>query len=235
MRLQKYLADCGVASRRNAEKLILEGKVKLNGTTITELGVKVDPDTDIVQYMGQTVKPAETLVYIMLHKPEGYVCTAKDQFDRPAVVDLVKDVPARVFPVGRLDYDTSGLLLLTNDGDLTYRLTHPKHNIEKVYIAKILGKPSPEAIEAFKTGVDIGGYITAACNFEVLNSDEKHSNVRITLHEGKNRQVRKMCDAINHHVVFLKRIATGKLFLGELKRGQYRALTKNEISYLKSL
>ncbi len=235
IRLQKYLSDCGIASRRKSEEFISCGRVAVNGETVTELGTKIDTATDVVTFDGNTVKNKEKLVYIMLHKPDGYVTTSKDQFGRPAVVDLLKDVPERVFPVGRLDYDTSGLLLLTNDGDLTFKLTHPKHNIEKVYMARLFGRPTETELARFRSGLEIEGRMTAPSKIEIVKDDGRFCSVKITIVEGRNRQVRKMCEAINHKVAVLKRVATGKLFLGDLPKGRYRHLTEAEISYLKKL
>ena len=183
IRLQKYLADCGVASRRKAEVLITEGRVSVNGTIITELGTKVD-DNDVICFDGKRVKREEQMVYILLNKPAGYVTTVKDQFQRPTVVDLVK-VDERVFPVGRLDYDTSGLLILTNDGSLTYRLTHPKFKIKKVYKALIKGIPSKEKIEKFEKGLKIENYVTSPAKFEIIKSIDNTSIVEIAIYEGK--------------------------------------------------
>ena len=209
-RLQKFLAEAGVASRRRAEELIAQGKVKVNGRVVTEMGLKIDPEKDEVSYLDRKISKKDTkLVYLMLHKPVGYVTTAKEQFGRPAVVDLIKGVNARIFPVGRLDYDTSGLLLLTNDGDLTYKLTHPKHDVEKTYIAKL------QILEREKDG--------------------RFCTAEIVIHEGRNRQVRKMCESIKHPVAQLQRVATGELTLGDLPKGKYRHLTEKEIRYLKRL
>jgi len=234
VRLQKYLADAGVASRRKAEELILAGKVQVNGVTVTELGTKVDDKVDSVFYNGKRVINNEPMVYIMLNKPEGFVTTVKDQFDRPTVLDLVK-IKERVFPVGRLDYDTSGLLILTNDGDLTYKLTHPKHNVEKTYVAKLYGTPDEEAKRKFRNGIMLDGRKTEYAKIEVLEESGKFSVCRITITEGRNRQVRRMCEAVKHPVASLKRVSTGELELGELKKGQYRHLTEKEVKYLKSL
>ena len=232
MRLQKYLADAQVASRRKAEEMILEGRVSVNGEVITQLGTKVE-DGDRVEVDGKEVHPADKLVYIMLHKPEGYVTTAKEQFGRPAVLDLV-DCGYRVYPVGRLDYDTSGLLLLTNDGELTYRLTHPKHNVNKTYIAMVEGVPTAEEMKKFSLGLVIDDYKTAPAKISIIKKG-KYTALKIIIHEGKNRQVRKMCAAIGHEVKYLKRVSTGKLDLGSLEKGKYRYLTEDEIKYLKSL
>lgn len=235
MRLQKYLAECGVASRRKSEELILGGLVAVNGVIVTELGIKVDTNKDVVTYKGEKVALSQKLVYIMLHKPEGYITTSKDQFERPTVLDIVTDVSERIYPVGRLDYDTSGLLIMTNDGDLTYKLTHPKHDIEKTYIARVLGVPSEESLEKFRNGLIIDDYKTSKAKIEIIKDEGRVSSLKIVIKEGKNRQVRKMCEAIGHKTIALKRIATGKIFLGDLKRGQYRDLTKGEVSYLKNL
>ncbi len=235
LRLQKFLAEAGIASRRKAEQFIVMGKVEVNGKVVTELGTKIDTEKDTVLYEHKKVVLKQKLIYIMLHKPEGYVTTVKDQFQRATVIDLLKGVTERVYPVGRLDYDTSGLLLLTNDGDLTYRLTHPKHNIEKTYEAKLFGTPSEQNIIQFHRGVSIDGKKTEPAKLEILQKGEKYSIVRIVIQEGRNRQVRKMCDAIKHPVSQLKRIGTGKLFLNDLEKGKYRYLTEKEIQYLKNL
>lgn len=235
-RLQKFLAEAGVASRRKAEELIAAGKVKVNGRVVTELGTKIDPKKDQVLYMDQPVDTKNVMhVYIMLHKPEGYVTTTKEQFGRPGVMDLVKDIDARIFPVGRLDYDTSGLLLLTNDGDLTYKLTHPKHDVEKTYIARLYGTPDDMDLQKFRRGVEIDGRRTKPAKIQILEKGERQSTVEIVLHEGRNRQVRKMCEAIRHPVAQLKRVATGDLKMGDLPKGKYRHLTAKEVKYLKSL
>lgn len=231
MRLQKYLALSGVASRRKAEELIISGKVSVNGKKVTELGTKVFGD-EVVEVDGKKVSLEEQKVYIMLNKPAGYVTTVKDQFGRPAVLDLVKDVRERVYPVGRLDYDTSGLLLLTNDGEFAYKLTHPKHEVNKVYIAEVSGIPDETDIAAFKKGISIGGYITSPAELNILQKNGKNSTVKITIHEGKNRQVRKMCEAVGHPVLKLKRVAIGNLMLGELPEGKWRSLSTQEIGAL---
>ncbi|WP_304507458.1 pseudouridine synthase [Anaerotignum sp.] len=235
-RLQKFLAEAGVASRRKAEELIAAGKIKVNGKVITELGTKVDPQKDEVLYQDKKVSKKEVeMVYIMLHKPEGYVTTAKEQFGRPGVMDLIRDVKERIFPVGRLDYDTSGLLLLTNDGDLTYKLTHPKHDVEKTYTAKLYGTPDDMDLQKFRRGVFIDGRKTKPAKIQILEKGDRQSVVEIVIHEGRNRQVRKMCEAIKHPVAQLKRVATGELKLGDLPRGKYRHLTPKEVKYLKGL
>ena len=197
MRINKYIALCGVASRRKAEELILAGRVTVNDEVMTELSYKVDEENDIVKVDDKLIKEENKLVYILLNKPEGYITTVKDQFDRPSVLDLVSDIKERVYPIGRLDYETSGLLLLTNDGDLTYKLTHPKHEVDKTYVARVKGKLTKEEIERFKTGLKIEDYTTAPAKLKVIKYDEQRDSslLEIKIHEGKNRQVRKMCKA----------------------------------------
>ena len=237
MRINKYIALCGVASRRKAEELILAGRVTVNDEVMTELSYKVDEENDIVKVDDKLIKEENKLVYILLNKPEGYITTVKDQFDRPSVLDLVSDIKERVYPIGRLDYETSGLLLLTNDGDLTYKLTHPKHEVDKTYVARVKGKLTKEEIERFKTGLKIEDYTTAPAKLKVIKYDEQRDSslLEIKIHEGKNRQVRKMCKAINHPVLRLRRSAMGKIKIGDCEIGKYRFLTEDEIKYLKNL
>ena len=233
MRINKYIALCGVASRRKAEELILAGRVTVNDEVMTELSYKVDEENDIVKVDDKLIKEENKLVYILLNKPEGYITTVKDQFDRPSVLDLVSDIKERVYPIGRLDYETSGLLLLTNDGDLTYKLTHPKHEVDKTYVARVKGKLTKEEIERFKTGLKIEDYTTAPAKLKVIKYDEQRDSslLEIKIHEGKNRQVRKMCKAINHPVLRLRRSAMGKIKIGDCEIGKYRYLTEDEIKY----
>ena len=237
MRINKYIALCGVASRRKAEELILAGKVKVNENIVKELSYQVDEENDVVKVDDKIIKEENKLVYILLNKPEGYITTVKDQFDRESVLDLVTDIKERVYPIGRLDYETSGLLLLTNDGDLTYKLTHPKHEVDKTYVARVKGKLTPDEIKMFKSGLKIEDYVTAPAKLKVIRYDEKTnvSLLEIKIHEGKNRQVRKMCKAINHPVLRLKRTAMGKIRIGECEIGKYRYLTEDEVKYLKSI
>ncbi|QUH20736.1 pseudouridine synthase [Alkaliphilus sp. B6464] len=234
MRLQKFLATCGVASRRKSEELIISGRVKVNGNIITEMGFKVNPDIDNVFVDDKNVVLEERKVYIMLNKPTGYVTTVAEQFNRKKVTDLV-DVPYRIFPVGRLDYNTSGLLILTNDGELTFRLTHPKFKVEKVYVAKIKGVPTKDELTAFENGLEIENYITAPSKIKILKELNGNCVVEITIREGRNRQVRKMCDTIGHPVLELKRIKMGRIHLGNLEVGNWRYFTEREIDYLKQL
>ena len=235
IRLQKFLAECGIASRRKCEELILEGKVTVNGETITLLGTKVNPDKDVVTYNGKVVKLSkEEYVYILLNKPIGYVTTAKDQFQRDCVLDIVK-VKERVVPVGRLDMYTSGALILSNDGDFVYKITHPKHEITKTYTVTLKGIVSKQDIEKLENGVEIDdGYITRPAQAKIMKIDEEKdiSRVEIIIHEGKNRQVRKMCEAIGKKVLALHRAKIGNIGVKDLKIGQWRFLKKNEVEIL---
>lgn len=234
MRLQKFLAKAGLASRRKSEEIISSGRVRVNGQLVTEMGFKINPKTDQVTVDRKLIKLREEKVYILLNKPKGYVTTVSDQFNRKKVVDLV-NVDYRIFPVGRLDYNTSGLLILTNDGQLTYKLTHPKFEIPKVYMAKIQGRPSKEKLAQFERGLKIENYITSPAKIELIKKMNSHSQVRITIREGRNRQVRKMCHAIGHPVLELKRIQMGSLKLGDLELGRWRYLSDKEVGYLKGL
>lgn len=235
MRLQKYLASCGVASRRKCEELILNGKIEVNGKTVFELGTKVNPDKDEVKYNGKVVKLEDEKIYILLNKPIGYVTTAKEQFGRDMVLDLVK-VNKRIVPVGRLDMYTSGALILTNDGDFVNKLTHPSHEIDKTYNVTLKGIVSKEEIEKLQNGVEIDdGYVTKPAKVKILKIDEekKISRIQITIHEGKNRQVRKMCEAVGKRVLALHRCKIGTLDVKELKLGEWRYLSKREVESFK--
>ncbi|WP_101772932.1 pseudouridine synthase [Peptostreptococcus faecalis] len=236
MRINKYIATSGVASRRKAEELILQGRVSVNGKKIDSLGYQVDEKNDIVYVDEKQIKLEEKKIYIVLNKPEGYITTSKDQFGRKNVIDLVKDIKERIYPVGRLDYETSGLLIMTNDGDITYKITHPKYEVNKVYIASVKGIPTDKEIHDFENGLEIDDYITSKASLKVVKKDtiKKYSVCRVIIHEGHNRQVRKMFDAIGHPVMNLKRVQEGKIKLGDLKPGEYRHLTKEEENYLKS-
>jgi 23S rRNA pseudouridine2605 synthase len=237
MRINKYIASCGIASRRKAEELITENRVKVNGKIINELSFQINENEDKVEVDGKIIGLEEELVYIMLNKPEGYVTTVKDQFDRKSVIDLVKDIDARVYPIGRLDYETSGLLLLTNDGDLTYKLTHPKHEVDKTYIATVKGIPTQGEIANFEKGLYIEDYKTSPAKIKIVkqNTEKNYAVCEIKIHEGRNRQVRKMCKAINHPVMNLRRKAMGKIVLRDVEIGKYRHLTSEEVNYLKKL
>lgn len=235
MRLQKYMALCGVASRRKAEELILEGVVKVNNKVIQELGLTVDPDKDIIKVNDKRIVAEGRKVYIMLNKPVGFVTTLKDEKDRRIVTDLIEGVKERIYPVGRLDADTTGLLILTNDGDLAYKLTHPSNEVMKRYIAIVEGVPNKWELEKFRSGLIIDGKPTAEAFIKIAKRYEDESVLDIAIHEGRNRQVKKMCESINHPVKKLKRIAIGNLELGGLNLGNWRYLEESEVEYLKKL
>lgn len=232
-RLQKYLAECGVASRRKCEELILQGKVKVNNQIVTELGVKVNLEKDIVKFEDKEIKPTSKMVYILLNKPIGYVTTADDQFGRDTVLDLVK-VKERIVPVGRLDMYTSGALILTNDGDFVYKVTHPKHEIEKTYTVTVKGIIKNEEVEQIRKGVKIDDYITKPAKVKILKTDiEKNiSRLEIVIHEGKNRQVRKMCESVGKKVLALHRSKIGKIGVKDIELGKWRYLKDREIQEL---
>ena len=231
-RLQKYLAEAGIASRRKAEELILAGQVKVNGKVVTELGTKVNSDRDKVYFQNELVKLKKKKIYILLNKPAGYISATKDQFDNPSVLHLVDNIKERLFPVGRLDKDTTGALLLTNDGDFSYHLTHPKHEVSKTYIAEVAGRPTDEEMRLFMKGVYIDGKKTYPAKIRIVKEMKKNSIVEIIIHEGRNRQVKKMCEEIGHKVVSLQRAAIGGLTVEGLKEGSWRHLTPKEIEKL---
>lgn len=233
-RLQKYMASCGLASRRKCEEMILSGEVKVNGVVVTELGTRVNPVEDKVEYKGCLIKKEENKVYIILNKPEGYITSAKDEKGRKTVLDLVK-VNERIYPIGRLDYDSSGLILLTNDGDIYNKIIHPREELNKKYIAVVKGEVSKKDIDTFNKGIDIGGYVTAPASLEVLSYENGESTVEVCIHEGKNRQIRKMCTAINHEVLSLNRVSIGEIQLKYLKKGEWRELTTEELNYIRNL
>lgn len=233
IRLQKYLANCGIASRRKCEDLILEGKISVNGLVVKELGTKIDSNVDKVTYCGKQVVNQDDFVYILLNKPIGYVTTSKDQFNRDTVLDLVK-VKARVVPVGRLDMYTSGALILTNDGDFIYKVTHPKHEITKTYTVTLKGIIDNQSVDKLRNGVEIDDYITRPAKVRILKTDEEKdiSRLEITIHEGKNRQVRKMCEAVGRKVLALHRSKIGDINVKDLKLGQWRYLSDFEVNRL---
>ena len=229
-RLQKYLASAGIASRRKCEELILQGKIEVNGKIITELGTKVT-EHDVVKYNGKIVEPEEEKVYILLNKPIGYVTTAHEQFGRDKVLDLVK-INKRIVPVGRLDMYTSGALILTNDGELVNKLTHPKNEVEKTYNVTVKGRITETEINQLKKGVIIDeDYLTKPAKVKILKIDDEKdiSRIQIIIHEGKNRQVRKMCEAIDKKVLALHRSKIGNIDVKNLKIGQWRYLTIKEL------
>lgn len=235
IRLQKYMASSGVASRRACEKLIEEGRVKVNGSVVTQLGTSVDPAKDQVEVDGQLIQAVTEMVYILLNKPPGFVTTAKDQFGRKTVLDLLKGLETRVYPVGRLDYQTSGLLILTNDGDLTLKLTHPKHEVYKTYVATVEGHVETHALNQLENGVDIGDFVTSKAQVSLIKATATESIVKIAIKEGKYRQVRRMFEAVGHPVTALQRTELGKLNLSGLREGDWRHLETAEIQYLQNL
>ena len=235
VRLQKYLAENGIASRRKSEEFILQGKVKVNGKIVNELGTKVDDKIDIVEFNGKIIKNKnKDYVYILLNKPIGYVTTVKDQFNRDTVIDLVK-INRRIVPVGRLDMYTSGALILTDDGDFVYKVTHPKNEIEKTYTVTLIGIITKEEIEKLEKGVIIDeNYKTKPAKVKILKIDEEKNNSRIfiTIHEGKNRQIRKMCNAINRKVIALHRSKIGNIDVKNVEIGKWRYLSQKEVEEL---
>lgn len=233
MRLQKYLAMCGVASRRAAEEIILQGRVKINGEKCTVLGTKVT-DGDIVSLDGEEIRLEEKKYYIMLNKPVGYMTTVSDEEGRPTVMDLISDISKRIYPVGRLDCNTEGLLLMSNDGDFTYKITHPKHKLNKTYEVFVSGKAEKNAIRKLEQGVFIDGKKTAPAVVDIVDFGKNSALLTITIHEGRNRQVRKMCASVGFKVMGLKRISEGGLSLGNLPLGKWRHLTEAEVKRILS-
>ena len=246
IRLQKVLSQAGIASRRAAEKLIADGRVTVNGATVREMGTKADPAADDIRVDGRRVKGPERLRYILLNKPPGYVTTRSDPRRRPTVIDLLGGVHEYVYPVGRLDYDTEGLLLLTNDGDLAARLTHPRHGVARTYEARVAGVPDEHNVERLRAGIPLDGRRTLPADVELLTRgpagpakagrdgrDKRDSVLRITIREGRNRQVRRMCEAVGHPVRALRRVRIGPLSDRRLKPGEWRDLTSQEIAILR--
>ena len=234
-RLQKYLAHAGIASRRTCEEIITAGGVKVNGQVVREMGIKIDPVTDVIEVNGKRVGEKEEKIYLILNKPQGYVSTLRDPQGRPKVTDLVKEVGKRVYPVGRLDFETEGLLILTNDGEITYALTHPKHEIGKTYIAQVKGLPDKDKIKRFQKGLRLADGPTAPAKVKFLKKLGSNVLLEITIYEGRNRQVRRMCETIGHPVLHLKRVSMGFLNLDNLATGKYRLLTKTEVKKLLAL
>jgi len=233
IRLNKYLAECGVGSRRECDALISDGQVKVNGKT-AGLGYMVK-DGDRVTVRDKRVGDKQKLYYIMLNKPKGCVTTVKDDLGRKTVMDYVSKISARLYPVGRLDYDTEGLLLLTNDGELSNRLTHPRNEINKTYVCRLSGVLQESERASLEKGVIIDGVKTAPAKVKILEQNQHHTRCEVTIHEGRNHQIKKMFEAVGKEVEFLKRVAVGDLRLGGLKRGEYRFLNDFEIEYLKNM
>lgn len=234
MRLNKYIADAGICSRRKADELIANGNVRVNGAVVKELGCQVE-EGDMVSVNGTKIESAGKKVYVAVNKPMGYITSMDDEKDRATVAELVADIPERLFPVGRLDYNTTGLLIMTNDGQLTYTLTHPKHEVYKTYVAKVAGVLSDTRLAKLRKGVDIGGFVTSPAKVKVIKQLPRHAIVEISIREGKNRQVRKMFAAVGNKVQELQRTAIGEIRLGRLMEGHYRKLNREEIEYLKKL
>lgn len=244
IRLQKVLAQAGIASRRAAEKLIADGRVMVNGKTVTEMGIKVDPATDKVKVDGRLVKAAQQLRYILLYKPAGFVTTRSDPQRRRTVIDLLRGVREYVYPVGRLDYDTEGLIILTNDGELAATLTHPRHGVERTYEARVAGMPNEEDLDRLREGIPLDGHRTLPAEAVLVNrrggdarapNEDREGLVRLTIREGRNRQVRRMLEAVGHPVRELTRTRIGPITDRYLKPGAWRDLTPAEVKTLKNL
>lgn len=234
IRLQKYLAEAGVASRRKCEEYIIQGKIRVNNEIVTTLGTKINPKIDIVYYNNELISLKENKYYILLNKPIGYVTTAKDQYNRDTVLDLIKGIDVRLVPVGRLDMYTSGALILTNDGKFVYHITHPKHEVKKTYNVTLRGVVTKQEISTLESGVKIENYVTKPAKVTVLKIDKDKciSRLEITIHEGKNRQVRKMCEQIDKKVIALHRSKIGDLSVKDMEIGTWRYLKKEEINKL---
>jgi len=232
-RLQKIMSKAGHASRRHAEKLIMEGRVKVNGVVVTNLGFKADPRKDHIRVNGKPIGTFQPKAYLLLNKPRGCVTTLDDPLGRPTIRDFLHGEKKRVYPVGRLDFDSEGLLILTNDGEFHHRLTHPKYGIPRTYLVKVKGIPDPEAMRRIRDGVVLEGGITLPAKVHLVKRLKRNSWMRLTVYEGRNKLIKRMCDAISHPVIRLRRIRYGSLILGDLKLGKYRYLTPEEIDGLK--
>ena len=231
IRLQKHLSECGIASRRKAEELIAAGRVRVNGR-VASIGDKVDPIRDKVSVSGRNVVRVKDKYYVMLHKPRGFVTTMNDEMDRRCVAQLVADVPARVFPVGRLDRDSEGLLIMTNDGELTNLLTHPKSHVTKIYRVTVRGRVSQQQLETLQNGVELAGEMTLPCDVAITELKEDRTVLRFALIQGKNRQIRRMCEKLGLEVMRLKRTEIAGVKLGMLPQGKWRYLNEKEMKHL---
>lgn len=231
-RLQKILATAGICSRRKAEEYILKGRVAVDGKTVTEMGFKIDPGKHAITVDNKPLRISKKKIYILLNKPSGYVTTLSDPQGRPIVTSLIKNISERVFPVGRLDFETEGALLLTNDGDLAQKILHPKFEIRKTYLALVTGRVTREKIDSLEKGIMLNGKKTWPAKIEVIETTAKSSKLKIIIHEGRKRQVRRMCAAIGHNVTYLKRLAYGQLNIGNLPPGKTRLLTKADLQKL---
>lgn len=235
MRLQKYMALCGVASRRASEEMIAAGRVCVNGCTVTEMGVQVDAERDQVTVDGEPIRLEEEKHYLAYYKPVGEVTTVSDPEGRATVMDKFRDYPVRLYPVGRLDYDSEGLLLLTNDGDMMNSLLHPSHEVNKTYLARVSSRLEDETVRRLRQGVTLDGRLTSPAQVRVVRYETFDTVVLVTIHEGRYRQVRRMFEAVGHQVVSLRRVGFGPIQLGDLPRGQWRRLTEAEVKRLKEL
>jgi len=229
-RLQKVMARAGVSSRRKCEQYILEGRVKVNGKTIHLLGTKVDPTIDSIEVDGKNLDFSRKRIYIAINKPTGYLTTVRDPYSRPIVMDLLDIPKASLFPVGRLDKDSEGVLLITNDGELAYRLSHPRFKVERTYRIAVRGHPDKHILECLSKGIILEDGLTAPAKVKLLERERDYSILDITIREGRKRQVRRMCEKVGHPVISLKRISMGPLELGDLRSGKYRTLTPVELS-----
>lgn len=234
IRLNKFLAQAGVASRREVDKMIVGGKIKVNGRVVRTLGTKIDDEKDRVEFEDKRVDREEEMVYLVLNKPPGYLVTLKDPFQRPTIKVLLPSLEERIYPVGRLDYDSEGLLLLTNDGELAHRLAHPRYRVPKKYIVEVRGVPDSSKISRLEKGIALDGKKTAPARIARLSESAKKTLLRIEIHEGRKREVKRMFEAIGHRVLHLKRVGFGGLKLGKLQTGKWRFLTRREVDSLKS-
>ena len=229
MRLEKFLSESGIASRRDAKKYISDGRVSVNGERVLIPGTHIAPQRDEITFDGEPIRGKPKQIYLMLNKPAGYVTTVRDERGRPTVMALVSDISERIYPVGRLDLDTEGLLLMTNDGDFAHRILHPSHETEKTYFAWVAGHPNRQTIQRLREGIEIEDGITAAAQVNQVGRREGESQFKVIIHEGRKRQIRRMFHAIGHEVIYLQRVRIGSLSLGRLPIGEYRPLTPTEI------
>lgn len=233
MRLNKFLAQAGLASRREADRMIIDGRVSVNNTVVEELGVQIDPVKDLVRVDGRRIKKERQEFYLLLNKPTGYLVTLKDPFKRPTILELLPKLKTRVFPVGRLDLNSEGLLLITNNGELANRLMHPRYRIKKIYEVRTKGVPSHQSLHRLEKGIDLDGRRTSPAKVTPIGSDPKRARIRIELTEGRKREVRRMFEAIGYTLLSLKRVNYAGITIGTLKKGQWRYLTPPEVISLK--
>lgn len=235
MRINKFLAHCGVASRRQADLFIKKGKVSVNGEVLESPGFDVDESKDVVCIDGKRIKPIDNFTYAVLNKPAGYLTSRSDPHHNKFVIDLVKDIPQRVNPVGRLDMDSEGVLLLTNDGELAFRLTHPRYNIKKIYRARVIGKMASAKLNLFQKGIKLPDGAVGKANVSIISRSAERSEIELELTEGRKREVKYLCEAVGHRVIRLKRISFGGITCKGLKKGKWRELTDSEVNSLKRL